>query len=300
MSKTFVTRRDAERWARRTEAELDKGVLPDASQASRITVAEALNRYPWPNSREQGRAKRLTQALGAYTLATLTPGVLSSYRDSRLQVVGANTVRLDLALLSVMFGACEKEWDIHLPHGNPVRKVRSPKVPPGRDRRLQPGEEARLLQALERAPVIRAIVLLALETGMRRGELVSLRWSNVDLEQRVALLPTTKNGTARRVPLSTRATELLLDLSRHAQRDAEADRVFPVAADSVTQAFERACKRAGIEDLRFHDLRREATSRLFAKGLSIMEVATITGHKSLSMLKRYTHLRAEDLVKKLD
>jgi hypothetical protein len=91
MSKTFVTRRDAERWARRTEAALDKGVLPGASQVSRITVAEALNRYPWPNSREQGRAKRLTQALGAYTLATLTPGVLSSYRDSRLQVVGANT-----------------------------------------------------------------------------------------------------------------------------------------------------------------------------------------------------------------
>ncbi|BBF65303.1 site-specific integrase [Acidithiobacillus sp. 'AMD consortium'] len=104
--------------------------------------------------------------------------------------------------------------------------------------------------------------------------------------------PDSKTGDPRRVPLSSRALAVLDALPR--RMDGE---VWGVRADSITQAFARACHRAGIEDLRFHDLRHEATSRFFEKGLNPMQVAAITGHKTLQMLKRYTHLRAEDLAK---
>jgi len=129
---------------------------------------------------------------------------------------------------------------------------------------------------------------------MRRGEIVSLRWQDVNLSSRVAILRDTKNGDDRAVPLSTKAIETLSLEPRHTT-----GRVFPIRGDSITQAFDRVCKKAGIENLRFHDLRHEATSRLFEFGLGIMEVSAVTGHKDLAMLKRYTHLKAGNIAAKL-
>ena len=121
-----------------------------------------------------------------------------------------------------------------------------------------------------------------------------MRWDHLDRRARVLLIPETKTGTPRRVPLSTAALGVLDGLPRRLD-----GRVWGMRPDSISQAFERVCKVAGIEGLTFHDLRHEATSRLFEKGLNPMEVAAITGHKTLQMLKRYTHLRAEDLVGRL-
>lgn len=129
---------------------------------------------------------------------------------------------------------------------------------------------------------------------MRLGEIVGLRWENVDFGSRVATLPMTKNGTRREVPLSSRAVETLRNLPR-----AIDGRVFPITDEAVKRAWRNATARAGIDDLRFHDLRHEATSRLFERGLDTMEVAAVTGHKTLTMLRRYTHLKAADLAKKL-
>ncbi len=129
---------------------------------------------------------------------------------------------------------------------------------------------------------------------MRRGELLKLKWEDIDLEKQVAHLEMTKNGSKRDVPLSKRAKEILSGMPHCIN-----GRVFPLTEDSVKGLWSRLSKRTGIYDLRFHDLRHEATSRLFEKGLNIMEVSAITGHKDLRMLKRYTHLRAEDLAKKL-
>ncbi len=129
---------------------------------------------------------------------------------------------------------------------------------------------------------------------MRRGEIAAMKWEHVDLKTRTLTIPETKTGEPRRIPLSSRAVAVLKSLPRRID-----GYVFGMRKDSITQAFDRACKRAGIEDLRYHDLRHEATSRLFERGLNPMEVAAITGHKTLQMLKRYTHLRAEDLVAKL-
>ena len=125
---------------------------------------------------------------------------------------------------------------------------------------------------------------------------ISNCWENVYFGKRFVHLPDTKNGDSRDVPLSPMALELLRDLPRNIRSDQV---VFPLHFEALKSAWRRACCRAGISDLRFHDLRHEATSRFFEKGLNVMEVAAITGHKDLRMLQRYTHLRAEDLALKL-
>jgi integrase len=136
--------------------------------------------------------------------------------------------------------------------------------------------------------------LLAIETAMRRGELLALTWENIHLDRRIAFLPDTKNGDSRTVPLSTTAINLLRQLPRSVVGP-----VFPITANALKLCFRRACIRAGIEDLHFHDLRHEATSRLAEKLTNILELSAVTGHKDLRMLKRYYHPRAEELALKL-
>jgi integrase len=145
--------------------------------------------------------------------------------------------------------------------------------------------------------MLEPLIILALETGMRLGELLGLEWPRVKLDTRVAHLPVTKNGEPRSVPLSSKAIETLMRVPRNLQNH----RVFWTwtRSDSVENAWKRAVVNAEIIGLRFHDLRHEATSRLFERGLSLPEVASITGHKTWSMLRRYTHLKAEDLAAKL-
>jgi integrase len=157
---------------------------------------------------------------------------------------------------------------------------------------------------------------MALATGMRLSEITLMRWENLDLQQKTLLLPDTKNGDARTIPLSTTAINTLLTLCKTRTTSASG-RVFDISPHAVTVSFRRAARRArasyiaeqakqGMPDarlfcnLRFHDLRHEAVTRLFEKGLNMIEVASISGHKSLQMLKRYTHLQATELAKKLD
>ncbi|KIM00530.1 Shufflon-specific DNA recombinase [Paramagnetospirillum magnetotacticum MS-1] len=141
------------------------------------------------------------------------------------------------------------------------------------------------------------MIILAIETGMRRGEQLSMRWADIDLDRRVVHLSMTKNGSPRDVPLSTLAVETLRGL--YAASDRHPEVVFNVSPNAVRLAWNRLRIRAGIPDINFHDLRHEGVSRLFEKGFDMMEVATISGHKTLSMLRRYTHLRAEDLAQRL-
>ena len=198
-------------------------------------------------------------------------------------------------LLGHVFEVARKEWGIYA--HNPVRDIKLPPSGRPRDRRLQPGEEARLFTACREARNrwLLPMVQLAMETAMRQGELLRLRWEHIELNRRTAHLPDTKNGEARTVPLSSTAVAVL----RARPRALHGDVFQGVTTEAVKRSYMRATRRAGIEDLRVHDLRHEATTRLFEKGLNIMEVASITGHKDLRMLRRYTHLKAEDLAKKL-
>ena len=140
---------------------------------------------------------------------------------------------------------------------------------------------------------MRSVVLFAIETGLRRSELINVEWSHVDREHRTLLVPRTKNGHPRVIPLSSKALGILAGV------DVREQRVFPVSANAVRLAWERLKRRVGVDDLHFHDLRHEAISRFFEKGLSVPEVALISGHRDVRMLFRYTHLKAEDVAAKL-
>lgn len=228
---------------------------------------------------------------------------IASYRDERLsqmntrtgKPISGNTVRLELALLSALYNLAKVEWGTC--RTNPVEIVRKPKPSPGRDRRLTSSEERRLSKYFQvRNTELYTIFHLALETGMRQGEILSLQWEHIDLQHGVAHLPVTKNGSVRDVPLSRRARNLLHELPVQLSGT-----VFHYKSTGFKSAWRVALQKLKIENLHFHDLRHEAISRLFELGtLNVMEVAAISGHKSLNMLKRYTHLRAYQLVSKLD
>jgi len=242
--------------------------------------------------------------LGKYAVASITSAIIAQYRDSRLatisqstgKLVGPQTVKHELSMLQRVLKKGAQEWGVLLPGGIPTLQVKMPRLPNARDRRLVDDEETRLLSGCSQsnAAWLYPAVVIAIETAMRASELLGLRWENIDLNSRVAVLPDTKNGTARRVPLSSRAVDAFKALPRNLN-----GKVFNVTCRALAANFTVACKRADIEDLRFHDLRHEAVSRFFEKGLREMQVAAITGHKTLQMLKRYTHLKAEDLAKLL-
>jgi integrase len=308
-TKTFETRARAEQWARAIEVEMDQGVFVSRAEAETTTLSELLKRYlmeitPLKKGAAPETARILAllrHPMAQHVVASIRGIDIARYRDERLGKVRPGTVKRDLVILSHLFEVARKEWGIQV--HNPVRDIQIPSDSRARDRRLESSdnghdsEEACLLAACRRArnPYLLPVVHLALETAMRQGELVSLRWEHIDLNRRTVHLPDTKNGESRTVPLSTAAVKILRSLPRSIQGE-----VFPgLTTEAVKRAYARAVRRAAIKNLRFHDLRHEATSRLFEKGLNIMEVASITGHKDLRMLRRYTHLKAEDLARKL-
>ena len=172
-----------------------------------------------------------------------------------------------------------------------------PPSSPPRNRRLEDGEFEQLEEAAKQTkkPHIWPFITFAVETGMRRGETLGLRWEPVDLDRRIAYLPLTKNGSSREVPLSTKAAQVLT----RQRQCSDTPSPFPITANGFRLAWDRLRSRAGLSDLRFHDLRHEAISRFFELGLNIPEVAVISGHKDPRMLFRYRHLRASDLVDRL-
>jgi len=279
---------------------------------SNLSVNKALNKYLTQVSilkkgyaQEKYRIEQIGRSfLGERNVRQVTSVDIAKYRDQRLNEVNQrtkrklapSTVRLELSLLSNFFDIARIEWG--LCESNPVANVRKPKNPPGRDRRLTPREERLILRYCHGHvnPDLYSIVVIALETAMRQGEILKLQWEHINLKTRIAHLPETKNGTKRDVPLSTRARDALIRLGVKNR-----GKVFGYTAEGLKSTWRFALKKLGIEDLHFHDLRHEAISRLFELGtLDMMEVAAISGHKSLSMLKRYTHLRAQRLVKKLE
>ena len=331
-AKTFRTKRDAEDWSRRTEDEMVRGIYIERGSSERFTFDKALDRYlseVTPTKRattqraEKLKAIPLRAFFGAYSMAAINVDLIARYRDERLATLSQRvskrtgkattlspaTVRLELALLGHVFTTAVREWRIGLIQ-NPVTNVRKPAAGDGRDRRLQASEEVRLRKAIEAHsnPMLGWIFTLALETGMRSSELVGLRISQIDLSRRIVRLSLTKNDTARTVPLTLKATDTLSSALRNPLRPSDCDLVFfgepgrdglrrPYAFTKVWMDIKESL---GMHDLRFHDLRHEAVSRLVEAGFSDQEVSAISGHKSMQMLKRYTHLRAEDLVGRLD
>lgn len=319
IGRTFDTKAEAEAWAKVAESEMVRGVFVSRQEAENTTLSEALDRYEREVIPEKKGAVQESMRvriwkrhpLAKRSMASLQGKDIAAYRDQRLKEVAPNTVRHELALLSHVFTIAVKEWGLD---GliNPVRQIRIPKSPPGRDRRLLPGELERILTA-SGSSLLPDIARIALETGMRQAEIAGMTWDMVDLKKRTMTLLETKNGEKRIVPLSLEAIRILSGLTRRID-----GKVWGVKSLTVAVSWRRAVFRARLVyekeceekkespdpvflvNITFHDLRHEATSRLFEKGFNVMEVASITGHKTLQMLKRYTHLKAEDLAKRMD
>jgi integrase len=240
------------------------------------------------------------------TLAKLSSSAIATYRDARLQEVAPATVVRELSLMQTALETATREWGIPLP-ANPVALVRRPVVRNERKRRLHSDEEARLLAAAKdpRSDWITPVIVIAIETGMRRSELLALTWADVDLSARVAHVRHSKNGESREVPLSRRSVQILQELRRNRVKcdhfeSADGDFVFPFTATAVRLTFERLRARADVPDLRFHDLRREGITRFIERGLNLIEASTISGHRDLRMLKRYVVPSRRALLAKLD
>ena len=302
---TFVLKSDAVRWASMIESEIERGVFVDRSEAESTTISDAFDRYSKEVSalkKGHSREKTMISRWQAYKLsnrsmASLKSMDVSEWRDARMNEVSASTVHRELCLLSHLFTVAIKDWGFSIT--NPVMMTRKPRPNKGRDRRLSEAEIDKIIDATESAE-LPAIIRLLTETAMRRGELSKLRWEFVDLKHRTAHLEDTKNGEDRTIPLSMKAKRELTRISKDEDgKNKEEGKVFQMTPDAITRAFARAAKRAGVLDARIHDLRHEAVSRLFERGLDVMEVASVSGHKTLGQLKRYTHLKAADLAKKL-
>ena len=346
-SKTFNTKAEAEAWASMIESEMSRGVWVSRAEAETTTFYEALTRYEEEVSAtkkgagpESSVLKTLRDTdLARRPLASIRSADVARLRDEWLKVYRPATVLRRLAVASHVFSIARKEWGMES-LSNPVELVRKPQPENARTRRIttgvvpadspgednaasdrgaQDGELERIVSA-SGSELLPSIIWLAVETAMRRGEIVALQWEYVDLKRRVAHLPATKNGSARDVPLSSRAVSVLQALKNTRDgasgAEGESGRVFKIRSDAVTRAFERAVKRARklyveesagstkrpddrfLVDLRFHDLRHEATSRL-ATIFPMHDLTKITGHRDPRMLMRYYHPRAEDLAKRL-
>lgn len=305
LTATFQRLTDAKKWIQITEGAVLEGRHFKTAEAKRHTLAEMIDRYIREVLPRKSPSSIYMQTLqlawwkeriGHRVLADITPALLTEYREALAQGEekprsNATVVRY-LAALSHAFTTAVREWQWC--EDNPLRKVTKPREPRGRVRFLSDDERQRLLDTCQqsRNPYLHTVVLLALATGARKMELLSLHWSDVDLKRGTLTFHQTKSGERRAVPLTGHALALM---QQHAKvRRLDTQLVFPDATGTkplnIRDAFENAVQRAGIRDFTFHDLRHSAASYLAMSGASLAEIVTILGHKTLQMAQRYTHL----------
>jgi len=314
LTRSFKTKADAVHWANEREAEVRKGVYVDTRSLRSETLGDLLNRYllevtPTHKGSEVERWRlnaMMREPMAALTLDQVNSAAIQAWRDSRASKVKGDTVRREMNLLSSVFNRARGEW--HYPLNNPLDGLIRPSQSEGRQRRPSWSELKALLrqlsphvrrdgqQAANRNPWVRPAAVLALRTAMRQGEILAARWEWVDFGNRCIKLPDTKNGSARNVPLSRKA-ELVL---RRLAPEIQAGAVFPTTRSAFRQVFGDARARAGITDLRFHDFRHDATTRMAKRMRNVLELSAVTGHKDPRMLKRYYNPEAKDLAAMLD
>jgi len=280
---------------------IDTGEWVDRSAAQQTTLCDLLKRYANEvSSTKRGKDVELIRLtalqrhnIAKYSAAAVTGQLLAEWRDSRLKEVSTGTVAREMQLISHVFAVAIREWGIAL-SSNPVGLVRKPPAGKPRDRILTNDQRAALIAACGQCqnPWVQPVVIFALETATRRGEILSLAWTDVDLQRATAKVDG-KTGS-RTVPLSPACTSMLKALPRSLD-----GRVFPITIETLKQAYERAVKRAGIDDFTFHDLRHDALTRLAKMGFNVLELRAISGHTTANMLQRYVSIDAGDLAGKM-
>lgn len=316
ISKSFTSESDALQWLRVTKAQLELGQYKEPATQTKTpstSFRDAAIHYMKTHSihkkivrSETYRLQILIKRWGDLSVEKIDKLAVLALRDDLLKMErSGETINHYFNTISKLFQMLEGDWDISIP--NPMKGIKRMPRPLGRTKRVNAKMEMHLLAScLELSmPLLSSIIQFAIETGMRRGELMGLKWADIDIPNRRAFLHTSKNGEPRQVPLSKRALEVLQSLNKE-----DEDHVFPMSLNALRNQYERTrayskehWNEPGINpfiDLRFHDLRHEALSRLSDAGLNVIELSYISGHKTLAMLKRYTHPCQQTLLKKLD
>ncbi len=309
-SATFAKLTDARKWEQQTEAAMREGRHFKTSAAKKHTVAEIIARYL--KQIEKQKPKRYidvkskldwwNEQIGYCSLADISKSLIAEKRELLLtEKIGKDkttrtrttaTANRYMTVLSHLFTVAMNEWELIENH--PMNKLSKLKEPRGRVRFLDDNERKKLLDACRQSKhtALYTIVVLALSTGARRGEITNLRWADVDFKRKVITLHETKNGERRILPLAGHAYECM---AQHEKiRRIDTDFVFPATNPKLTTNFQfywdKAVEDAEIKDFRFHDLRHSAASYLAMNGASLAEIAEVLGHKTLQMVKRYAHL----------
>ena len=301
-TKTFTHKSSAQTWAREAELALEQGKLTCHPQRLSMTLEEAVQRYLGEVSIhhkghdvERYRLLSLLERLGrTKSLAAFTSKDIATLKTDRLQRVSSGAVRRELNLLSSLFETAKNEWGANN-LSNPVRAVKRPTDSAARDRRLTLAERHQLLSEAANSPnsQLYLAILIALETAMRQGEILKLRWDDVDADRGVISIRDAKNGQNRLVVVSDRLAVHLASIHRIE------DALFSITASGLQQAFRRLTRQLQMQDLRFHDLRHEAISTFFEQGLTVPEVQVMSGHRTLDQLMRYAHAQIEVRKKKV-
>jgi integrase len=302
ISKTFISKQDAQRWARETERLIEIGQYQDLSEANKTTLKQLLERY----EREVSSKKRteadkylirniMQHDLVNKVLSHVSSSDIAEFRDKRLETVSGSSVNRELSIISDCINRAITEWKCFISE-NPVKVGLRCKENPQRTRRLLAGEYETLMNSCKKNRAFWCpIIDFAIHSAMRRGELLSITWDMVDLDKKFITLPPqiTKTNKPRNVPLQPHAINILRSIPRSLN-----GRVFPIGIKNFERSWTAICKRAGIKGLRWHDLKREAVSRLFEKGLSVSEVQLFCGN-SLTTLGVYTEHDSTTLAEKL-
>jgi integrase len=320
-SATFKRITDARKWVQDTESAIRDGRYFKTAEAKRHTVSDMIDKYIKGNLTGKKSAENTEHHLlywksqiGVKALSDLTPALIGSVRDNLLtspyyttrkdgdkvikteRVRTGATVNRYMAALGHCITTAVKEWEWM--ESNPMPNIKKSSETKGRVRFLSDDERERLLTACQRSqnPYLYPVVVLALSTGMRQSEIMNLTWSDIDFDNQRILLNETKNGERRTVHLAGKALEQLQELKKQKVRRIESNLVFPGSQAlnrgpaSLRTAWIFARERAGVVDFKFHDLRHSAASYLAMNGASLMDIAAVLGHKTLSMVKRYSHL----------
>ena len=312
ISKTFVSKGHASQWAKETERKLEKEQYEDFRDSAHISLGHLIIRYrdeitPSKKSIQNETYKLnflLRHPIARCKILKLTSRKVIEFKKDISIGRKPATINKYLHYIYTIWETARINWGITLPTGNPTALVKKEKIMTKIDRILTEEEYQNLLRACEKSNLkqLRDIVEFAYITAMRFGEITKLQVKDIDFEQSTAKLIDQKNGETSLVPLTQRALDIC---DKYKFKDKiiklETSQVlFPTYRDKFRHYFEQACVRAGVHDFRFHDLRACCITNLFKKGWQISQVAVVSRHKSWSELKKYTRIKAVDLVKKIN
>ncbi|MGC6475585.1 MAG: tyrosine-type recombinase/integrase [Parvibaculales bacterium] len=299
LTKSFTNKSDAQKWARGIETNIDNGTIDlQGREMLNTPLSKYLTRYlleisPHKTSHNVEKyilKNWLNSSLAKYPIGSITPSHIQAELEANRAHWKPSTIQRNFGVLRHVFNTAQTLWEAPL-RRNPVAGVKLPTASEIPIRRVPEG----FWRALDNHPQDKVywVIQFAVETAMRRGEIANLKWSDIDRCQQFVTISKTKTNRIRHIPLSKKAIKIL------ETRQSQSETVFNMSPNAIKLAWQRKKKIIRFEGVRFHDLRHEAISRLFERGLTIPEVASISGHSTPTMLFRYAHSDIRRLIEKM-